>query len=85
MSGTRNLLHVQNIEGVHLSLSPELGTDCERAIREGVHLWRADCSIVSYHCQRRLKCARGLTYSQNPLNANLSGPPLSLQFNEFCN
>ena len=39
MDGTEKIIaHVQNIEGVHLSLSPKLGTVPNRAFREGVHL-----------------------------------------------
>ena len=36
--GPKKSLHVQNTEGVHLSLSPKLGTVPNRAFREGVHL-----------------------------------------------
>ena len=35
---TEKSLHVQDIGGVHLSLSPKLGTVPNRAFREGVHL-----------------------------------------------
>jgi len=37
-TGPKKSLHVQNTEGVHLSLSPKLGTVPNRAFREGVHL-----------------------------------------------
>ena len=38
MTGPEKSLHVQNTEGVHLSLSPKLGTVPNCAFREGVHL-----------------------------------------------
>ena len=38
LGGTEKSLHVQNTEGVHLSLSPKFGTMSNRAFREGVHL-----------------------------------------------
>jgi hypothetical protein len=36
--GTQNCLHVQNIEGVHLTLSLKLGIELWCAYREGMHL-----------------------------------------------
>jgi hypothetical protein len=38
INGTENLLHGVNKEGVHLALSPKLGTELKRTYREGVHL-----------------------------------------------
>ena len=36
--GTQNCLHVQNIEGAYLALSPKLRTELWYAYREGMHL-----------------------------------------------
>ena len=40
MTGLEKLLHVQNMEGVHLALWSELGTRLRGAFKEGVHLGR---------------------------------------------
>ena len=49
LSGSRNRLHVQNKESVHLSLAlvPEVGNLKYRALRESVHLGRVHLERVN--------------------------------------
>ena len=50
IAGSEQNRAMQNIEGVHISLTPKLGNKTWRAYIEGVHMWRVhiwrvDCTL----------------------------------------